>query len=204
MNISLFEKTSSKKSCFDTDADFALINRKFFKIQASNVLIRIIIIFITIRDLKTDKHIINKYVIVFIIFTEKNNKENDIRVMFRREAHIINNLKTNILMKNEIINFEKIFINFEKSTARINSCSVIIFIKMRTFNKTVFKSIHLRKTITIFSRSEISVSMHHFNISDNRNFLFESDEIFHLIIYIHMIDIIINVVILQNDFDRSI
>ena len=128
------------------------------------------------RGLNIDKHIINEYIIIFMIFTEKDDKSNDVRVMFRRETHIMNNLKVNIFMKNEIINFEEIFIDFDKVTARINSCNIIISIKMRTFNKTVSKSIHLRKTITIFSRSEISILMHHFNVS-NRNFLFESDEI---------------------------
>ena len=204
MNISLFEKTSSKKNYLDINVDFVLINRKFFEIQASNVFIRIMIIFIIIRDLKIDKHIINEYVIVFMIFTEKNDKKNDVRVMFRREAHIINNLKINIFMKNEIMNFEKIFVDFEKSIARINSCSVIVFIEIRIFNKIVFKSIYLRKTITIFARSKVSILMHHFNVSNNRDFLFKFDEIFYLIVYVHMIDIIINVVILRNDFDKSI
>ena len=204
MNISLFKKTLSEKNCFDINADSVLINRKFFETQTSNVFIRIMIIFITIRDLKTDKYIINEYVIIFMIFTEKNDKKNNVRVMFRREAHIMNNLKINILMKNEILSFKEIFIDFEKSIARINSCSVIVFIEMRTFNKTVFKSIHLRKTITISARSKIPISMHHFNISNNRNFLFEFDEIFYLIVYAHMIDIVINTIILRNDFDRSI
>ena len=117
MNISFFEETSLKKNCFDIDVDFALINRKFFEIQTSNVFIRIMITFITIRDLKTDKYIINEYVIVFMIFTEKNDKKNDVRVMFRREAHIMNNLKINIFMKNEIMNLKKIFIDFEKNIA---------------------------------------------------------------------------------------
>ena len=139
-----------------------------------------------------------------MIFTEKNDKKNDIRVMFRREIHIINNLKINILMRNEIINFEKIFIDFEKNTARINNCNVIIFIEMHIFNKIIFKSIHLRKMITIFARSKVSVLMHHFNVSNNRDFLFKSDEIFYLIAYVLMIDIIINVVILQNNFDKLI
>ena len=204
IDISFFKKTSSKKSCLDIDANFALMNWKFFKIQTSEIFIRIIIIFITIRDLNIDKHIINKYVIVFIIFIKKNNKENDIRVMFRRETHIMNNLKINIFMKNEIINFKKIFIDFDKNIARINNCNVIIFIKMRNFNKTIFKSVHLQKIIIISSRSKISILMHHFDMSNSRDFLFELNKIFYIIVYVHVIDIIINAMILRNDFDKLI
>ena len=133
------------------------------------------IIFITMRDLNTDKHIINKYIIVFIIFIEKNNKSNDVCVMFRREVHVIDNLKINIFMKNEIMNLKKIFIDFDHNIARINNCNVNIFIKIRTFNKTITKSIHLKKIIIIFSKSKILVLMHHFNVSNNRDFLFESN-----------------------------
>ena len=203
INISFSEKTSSEKSCLDIDAGFALINRKFFETQAFDVFIRIMITFITIRDLDIDKHIISEYVIIFMIFTKENDQENDVRVMFRREIHIMNNLKINILMKNEIMNFEKISIDFEKNTARINSCSVIVSIEVHSFNKAMFKSIHLRKTITIFLRSKISISVHHFDVS-NRNFLFEFDEILYITVYAYIINIIINAMILRNDFNKLI
>ena len=167
MNISLFEKASSEKNCLDIDANSVLIDRKFFEAQTSNVFIRIMIIFITVRGLRIDKHIINEYAIVFMIFIEKNDKGNDVRVMFRREVHIVNNLKINILIKNEIMGPEEMFIDFEKNTARINSCSVIVLIEMRTLSKTISKLVYLRKTITISARSEVSISMHHFDVSDN-------------------------------------
>ena len=138
-----------------------------------------------------------------MIFTEKNDKKNDVRVMFRREIHIMNNLKINILMKNEIMNFKRIFIDFGKNTTRINNCSVIVFIEIHTFNKIVFKSIHLRKRTTIFLRSKISISMHHFNVL-NRDFLFEFDEILYITVYVHIINIIINAMILRNNFNKSI
>ena len=161
------------------------------------------IIFITIRDLNIDKHIINKYVIVFMSFIEEDDKNNNVRVMFRRETHIMNNLKVNILMKNEIMNSEEIFIDFDKVIARINSCSVIIFIEIRIFNKAVFKLIHLRKIIIIFLRSKISISMHHLDVL-NRNFLFEFDKISYIIVYVHVVDIIINAMILRNNFNKSV
>ena len=124
--------------------------------------------------------------------------------MFRRETYIMNNLKVNILMRNEIISFEKIFIDFNKDIARINSCSVIIFIEMRNFNKTISKSVHLRKTIIIFSQSKILILMYYFNVSNNRDFLFEFDEIFYITAYVYIVDIIINAMILRNNFNKSI
>ena len=107
-------------------------------------------------------------------------------------------------MRNEIINFRKIFINFDKITARINSCNVIIFIKIYIFNKTISKLIHLRKIIIIFSRSKISILMHYFDVSNNQNFLFESNKIFYLTIYVHMINIILNAMVLRNNFHKLI
>ena len=159
VDISLFEKALSEKGCFDIGAGSALIDRKFFEAQASNVLIRIMITFITVRDLNTDKYTINEYVIVFMIFIEKDDKSNDARAMFRREIHIMNNLKINILMGNEIMGPEEIFVDFGNGTARINNCRIIVFIEVRIFSKAISKSIHLRKTIIIFSRSELPILM---------------------------------------------
>ena len=49
-----------------------------------------------------------------------------------------------------------------------------------------------------------SLTMHHFDVSDSRDFLFELDEILYLIVYVHMIDITINAMILRNDLNKSI
>ena len=55
-----------------------------------------------------------------------------IRVIFKRELHIVNALKTNILINNNIINSKDIFKNLKKYTVIINNYNVIVFIEIKT------------------------------------------------------------------------
>ena len=49
-----------------------------------------------------------------------------------REIYLINNLKINLLIRNNIIRLKKIILNVSKNEARINSCDIII--KITTHN----------------------------------------------------------------------
>ena len=48
-----------------------------------------------------------------------------------REIHLINNLKTYILIENNIIKLKEIVLNINKNKAFINSCDIIINISYR-------------------------------------------------------------------------
>lgn len=159
-------------------------------------------ILIIICDLEVNKHKIDKYVIVLLYIIEKNDQENEIRTMFRRKIYLMNDLKTNILIKINIMSFENIVVNLIICTTRIENCNVIVLIKIQTSNNVVFKSIHFRKSITIFSRLEILIEIHYFAILENRNFLFELNEILHFISYAHLIDVTTKTIILRNNTNR--
>lgn len=77
-------------------------------------------------------------------------------------------------------------------------------IEIRTLSLVVIKSIYLRKTTLISSRSKLLVKIHYLIVLNNCDFLFEFEEISYLIVYAYFIDINIKVVILRNNFDQSI
>jgi len=84
--------------------------------------------------------------------------------MFCREIHLINNLKTNIFIKINIINSKSIVVNSITCTTRIESCNIIVLIKIRIFANVIFKLIYFRKFITISSQSKISIKIYYFAI----------------------------------------
>jgi len=79
-----------------------------------------------------------------------------------------------------------------------------VFIKIRTSRLTITKSIYLRKTTLISSRSTLSMEIYYLAILSDRDFLFESKEIFYLTIYAYLIDADTKAIILKNNFDYSI
>lgn len=61
---------------------------------------------ITIQKLKTNKHFTDKYVIVSMFFFEKNENNTLVKAKITREVHLINNLKTNMFIDNDVLKFE--------------------------------------------------------------------------------------------------
>ena len=104
-----------------------MINRAFLKKQASDVYIRTIITSLTICDLKIIKHKTDEYVIILIYVYGKDDViEKSIRACFIKKMHIINDLKINIFIENDVDESESISIFFKNKTTHINNCEVII------------------------------------------------------------------------------
>ena len=88
------------------------------------------ITFLTIRDFDTNQHEISDYVICFMYF-EKNKNDIFFKIMIRREVHLILYFKINMLINNDVICFESIVINSMNKKIYIDSCDVIVSIKIR-------------------------------------------------------------------------
>ena len=202
-NISLSEEATFKKGCLDTDVDLTLIDRQFLKSQALDVHLRIMIISLTVRDLSTRQHKTNEYVMILIFMIDINVVDEIVRAIFRREIHVVDDFKTNILIDNDIMSSKDIFVDSEKHTIHIESCKVIVSMKVKSSNAIVSKSIHLRRTTFISSRSEISVEIHHLIVFD-KDYLFELEDISHLIIYAHLVNVSIKAIILRNESNKLV
>ena len=117
--------------------------------------------------------------------------------------HLINDLKINMLINNDILDSEKFIIDLEKEKTYIDSCDIIVFIKIqRRSNDFVQRSIHIKTTIIISSRSKMIVNIHYLIniISRNKDFLFELNEL-NLTIYTYSMNVIIEIILIRNDKD---
>ena len=118
---------------------------------------------------------------------KNKNKENKIvRTCFRRKIHIVDNLKTNMFIENDIINLKNINVSFDRRIAYIENYKIIVLMKIRLSETPIIKSVHLRKITIISSYSKISMKVHYLIVFDFRDFLFKFDEIDLLIVYAHL------------------
>ena len=88
------------------DSEIIFVDRQFFFRQNFNVSIRIMITSLIVREINFDQHQIVDYVIVFMYFLDKKN-DKIVKDMIRREVHLINNLKTNMFIENDVIDSKK-------------------------------------------------------------------------------------------------
>ena len=191
--------TLAKNVCFDFEIDVFLVDREFYKSQAFDIFVRIMIISLKIRDFETKMHETSKYVITNIhLFDTKNDKK--ITSIIRREIHLIDDLKINMFLENDIMKSKRIVINITKKFVVVNNIDVTIFLKTRFVKNVIQKSMHLRKIVVIFSRFEMKIVVHNTCLSKNKNFLFEfDDDIVELIMYAHIVDVFTFSILIRND-----
>jgi hypothetical protein len=196
--ITLFDKTDETQVCLDIECSVILADKLFVQKQISQIRIRYMITLLNVRDLDTNKHQTSKYFIVTIYFTEKL-EEKSVREFIRRKVHLINNLKANMLIDNDILRSEDIFIDEANNKATIVSCNnMIISVEIRTFSKEMInKILHARAIIMISFYSMTIISIHNANLSSNRDFLFEPDDT-DISLYAHAINDSITAIMTKN------
>ena len=72
-----------------------------------------------------------------------------------------------MFVDNDFIESKKINIDVTNNFVYIDNCEIIIFLNVKTFCKIVHISIHVRKTIIILFRFEITIIVHYNIISKN-------------------------------------
>ncbi len=103
------------------------------------------------RDFNTIKYLSNKYIILSLYFSNKDRKKNLIIAKIIRKVYLINNLKTNILIKNNLIDSKEITIDINNKLVFINSCDVIVLVEVKTSCVVIYTLVYVKKTITISS-----------------------------------------------------
>ena len=200
--ISLNKNEKSDLECLDIEADIILDDVKYFQAKSKNIQIRTMISFITVRDLETNKHCIDKYAICSMYFSSTNKNDNKILTKIIKEIHLMNNLKTNLLIENDVLKPESIDIFTFTSSTFIKSCNVTISITMQIRSTSQIRLIHAIET-SISANSEIAISIHKITILD-RDYMFESKELINLSIYAHIIDSNTTTILIRNENDKSI
>ena len=200
--VNLISEVKSDFDCIDSEAEIILMNEKFFNQKIMNVFIRIMTTSISVKNLKTIKHSTNKYAMLSMYFSETNSADISTKTIIIREVHLIDDLKANLLINNDILDSKQIDIFNSTGTALIDSYDVTISITTRTEVRSQIRSIHALKAITIFSRFKCLVSIHHMFSLFNRDFLFESVEI-NLTIYTHLVNLKTSFILIRNDRIQS-
>ena len=172
--------------------------KPFFKEKIKNISIKTMITLISIRKLKTTKHMTNKYVILSMYFEDiKTNKF--VKTIITRKIHLVKDFKTNLLIENDILNSKKIDISNFTKTTYIDHCEIIISIIIKTEIRSQTRSIHAFKTLIISFKSECLISIHAMIFFSNRDFLFEFKKTSNLITYVHLMNLSSFFILIRNE-----
>jgi len=120
-------------------------------------------------------------------------------------ADVVDNLKTKMLIKMNIIRFEQIDIIILKKQAVIRLCkNIIIFIEVHLHSCFIKHTIYIKFNIIISSHIKQSISVHYIKHLSELNFLFESENFSNLTLFTHMINSSLSVIITHNKSNQTI
>ena len=105
----------------------------------------------------------------------------------RCELHIVDNLKANILIGNNIIGAEGITIDIAKEKIYIPGCKATIPITTRQRGQFVKKILHLTTYVTVLLQSQAFVSKNLLFLPLDRNFYFEPMQQPKLSLFAHLV-----------------
>ena len=170
-------KTKESEVSLDSNCDVTLEDRAYLLKHVSDLEIKKITFFISIRDVNNKIVSIDKYAMITIYIKEIVN---DMKrsACLTIKVHVINNLKTNILIKTNIITSQEMTMNLKTRTIKLERCQGLnISIDVVARTQSHFKRIiYIKFSIIIVLSITTKVSIAYNNIiSENRDFLFELD-----------------------------
>ena len=201
--VALSPTGQPKIGCLDIEAGMTLSDRDFYKKQNPNDTIRTMATPLKVRGLGTHRHESSEYAICDIhLKGEKDGKP--VTSVLRREIHLVDNLKANMLIGNDIIGSEGIVIDPVKKQAFITSTGATIPIEVRSPKNNIQRPVHIRKTTIVPPHTEVAVPINGTSLPKTRDFLFEPADDVNFTLYAHLVDASTSAVIVRNDHSQPI
>lgn len=141
-----------------------------------------------VKGIGSLRHESDKFALMALFFMGNNTAG---RVVFARidcKLHLVDALKANMLIRNDIIGPEEISIDIAGQTAFISSCGIEISIDAKQRGHVVCQKVLSASPIVLSPQSEMAVSVNYTSFLDDRDFLFQPVSLFHLILFTNLVD----------------
>lgn len=114
----------AKSCCFDTGCGVTLVDYFWLAQQLLNQKISKMAVLLKVRRIGSTKHNSDDFVSVPLYFLGRDKNKQLVYAQIDRKLHLVDGLKADILIGNNIIGLQRISINIAKKTALVASCGV--------------------------------------------------------------------------------
>ena len=170
---------TSVKIVIDSECVVFLIDEIYFRqILSAKKFIKMIV-FINVREIENVFRENNFYLFLNLYLNEVF-KNSSAREYFRREIHIVNNLKCKIFLNMNILETKQVTFNMKNKIMILFTCkNLIVFIRITSKSNARIRRVIYFKDQTVISVKAIAQMLIYFKekrFSDDRNYFFESDQ----------------------------
>ena len=171
------ESDLSTTACLDIGCNVTLVDKDWLLQQLPNQKIKEISTPLKVRGIGALKHKSAQFVELFLFLSREDNKGQKIYAFIRRELHLVEGLRANILVDNDILAPESFVLNIGLGHTLVGSCGVKIAIRARQRGQFLRKRLLAEKDKVVPPRSEIVVPVLPVPLPDDRDFLFHPSSI---------------------------
>ena len=190
---------TSHTGCIDTGCGPTLIDREWLKRQLPDVKIHKMAVALKVRGIGSSRHKTDEYITEPLYFPALSKADEGIIACIRRELHIIDNLRINLLIGNDVLGAEGFVLDMAQGKAYIPGCGATIRITSRPRGQFISRVLHAESHIIVPPRSQRIIPIRSLGLPEDRDFLFEPTTHRKLTFYSHLIDNTTTGVLAQNE-----
>lgn len=150
------------------------------------------------RKIEASKSEFTQFVALFLYFSSENKAGQQVYTSMKCKVHLINGLKVNILVENNILSLERFVINIKKNRTFIKSCRVPTSMNVRQHGQFFKKKLLIRNANIILPCPEIIFLLVPIFLLNDRNFIFYLIIQANLTLYTYIIDHITTKILVIN------
>lgn len=161
-------------------------------------------VLLKVRRIGSAKYDCDEFFSVPLYFLGRDKSKQLVYAQMDQELHLVDGLRANMLIGNNIIGLEQISINNAERTALVASCGVCIPISARQRLQPLIRKVLNTETMTLLPRTKTFVSVLSTGLLDNRDFFFQPLTQSCLTLFSHLVDNTRGSVLVRNKSQHAV
>ena len=190
--------------CLDTGCGVTLVDRDWLTKKLPSQKISMIPVPLKVRGIGASKHESGHFALTMLYIPGTNEKGREVYASITCELHLVDELKANMLVGNDVLCTEGFAVNLYNSSTLIHSCGVRIDINARQYSEFLRHRALASASTIIPPHSEALVAFQRIKLPDSRDFLFSPTPQQHLTLYSHLLDHTSTKVLVRNEVGHAI
>ncbi len=198
------DSDSDSTACLDTGCGVTLVNKAWLSKRLSIQKVNTMSTPLKVRGIGASKHESGEFAALSLYFPGRNDVGQQVYASLTCEVHLVEGLRANLLIGNDIMSPEDFVINVKKRSVLIGSCGVTVSIDARQRGQFLTRRLLSSQETVVPPRSEVMVSLVPLPLPDDRDFLFHPATQANLTLFTHLVNYKTSKVLVRNDSSQTI
>ena len=159
--------------CLDTGCGVSLVDKTWLAKKYPSQKISTMPVPLKVRGIGTSRHESIKFVLTALYIPGLDREGSEVYACIKCKLHLVEDLKANMLIGNNIFCTEGFTINFASASTHILSCGVTIIINARNHSQFLRRNVLADTTTFIPPKSEALINFQQIPLPDSCDFLFQ-------------------------------